>query len=115
MMCGRINRRLMATGEGAQAGGRVPMAANGVNHASFRAGRSASAGDPILASKVTAPSLPHWAVRRPRITELIASGTRWCPLTVVTGPPGAGKTLAMASWAAEVTGPVAWVCLDEFD
>src|SRR5215475_1577313 len=91
------------------------MAASGVNHASLRAGRSASAGDPILASKVTTPSLPPWAVRRPRITELIACGTRWCPLTVVTGPPGAGKTLAMASWAAEETGAVAWVCLDEFD
>jgi LuxR family transcriptional regulator, maltose regulon positive regulatory protein len=91
------------------------MAANGVNHASFRAGRSASAGDPILASKVTTPSVPPWAVRRPRVTELIACGTRWCPLTVVTGPPGAGKTLAMASWAAEETGAVAWVCLDEFD
>ena len=91
------------------------MAANGVNHTSFRAGRPASAGDPILASKVTMPSLPSWAVRRPRITELVARGTRWCPLTVVTGPPGAGKTLAMASWAAEATGAVAWLCLDEFD
>ena len=91
------------------------MAANGVNHASVRAGRSASAGDPILASKVTTPNLPHWAVRRPRITELIVRGTRWCPLTVVTGPPGAGKTLALASWAAEEAGAVAWVCLDEFD
>src|SRR5215470_11152580 len=104
----------MATGEGALDGREVPMAAKGVNHTSLRAGRSASAGDPILASKVTTPSLPPWAVRRPRITELIA-GARSCPLTVVTGPPGAGKTLAMAAWAAEETGAVAWFCLDEFD
>ena len=54
------------------------------------------AGDPILTSKITAPDVPAWTVQRPRITELIARGTRWCPLTVITGPPGAGKTMALA-------------------
>ena len=52
---------------------------------------------------------------RPRITKLIAQGTRWCPLTVVTGPAGAGKTMALALWAAAEPGTVAWVSLDEFD
>jgi LuxR family transcriptional regulator, maltose regulon positive regulatory protein len=75
----------------------------------------AAAGDPILASKITAPGVPDWAVPRPRITRLIAEGVRWCPLTVVTGPAGAGKTLALALWAAAQPGPVAWVGLDEFD
>ena len=74
-----------------------------------------SAGYPILASKITAPGVPGWAVPRPRITKLIAEGTRWCPLTVVTGPPGAGKTMALALWAAAEPGPVAWVSLDEYD
>ena len=74
-----------------------------------------SVGDPILASKITAPSAPDWAVPRPRITRLIAEGTRWCPLTLVTGPPGAGKTMALALWAATEPGTVAWVGLDEFD
>ena len=46
---------------------------------------------------------------RPRITKLIAQGARWCPLTVVTGPPGAGKTMALALWAAAEPGTVAWV------
>jgi LuxR family transcriptional regulator, maltose regulon positive regulatory protein len=72
-------------------------------------------GDPILTSKITAPDVPAWAVQRPRITKLIAEGTQWCPLTVVSGPAGAGKTMAVALWAAEETLPVAWVCLDEFD
>ena len=54
-------------------------------------------------------------MQRPRITKLIADGTRWCPLTVVTGPPGAGKTMALALWAAAEPGTVAWVSLDEFD
>jgi LuxR family maltose regulon positive regulatory protein len=81
-----------------------------------RAGRSAgSAGHPILASKVTAPGVPEWAVPRPRITKLIAQGTRWCPLTVVTGPPGAGKTTALALWTATGPGMVSWICLDQYD
>jgi LuxR family maltose regulon positive regulatory protein len=92
------------------------MAAHAASQTSTRGGRSAvSASDPILASKITAPNVPDWAVQRPRITKLIAEGTRWCPLTVVTGPPGAGKTMALALWAAAEPGPVAWVCLDEFD
>ena len=81
-----------------------------------RARRSAGAlGYPILTSKVTAPGVPDWAVQRPRITELIAQGTRWCPLTVLTGPAGAGKTTALAMWAAAEPGTVGWVGLDEFD
>jgi LuxR family maltose regulon positive regulatory protein len=74
-----------------------------------------SGSDPLLPSKITAPNVPDWAVPRPRITRLIAEGTRWCPLTVVTGPPGAGKTMALALWAAAEPGAVAWVGLDEFD
>ena len=69
--------------------------------------RGTSAGSPVLASKITAPAVPDWAVRRPRITELIVEGTRRCPLTVVTGPPGAGKTMALAVWTAAERGTVA--------
>ena len=76
---------------------------------------AASAGIPILASKITVPGVPDWTVPRPRITKLIAEGTRWCPLTMVTGPPGAGKTMALALWAAAEAGPVAWVSLDDYD
>jgi len=92
------------------------MAAHVADRAPGRIRRPAELADgPILTSKITAPEVPAWAVQRPRITELIAEGTRWCPLTVVTGPPGAGKTMAVALWAATQTGPVAWVGLDEFD
>ena len=61
------------------------------------------------------PGVPDWTVPRPRITKLIAEGVRWCPLTVVTGPAGAGKTMALALWAAAEPGPVAWVGLDGYD
>jgi len=77
-----------------------------------RAGRL---DDPILASKITIPELPGWVVSRPRIEKQIAGGVQ-APLTVVTGPPGAGKTMAIASWAASGgAGPIAWVTLDEYD
>jgi LuxR family transcriptional regulator, maltose regulon positive regulatory protein len=90
------------------------------NHAAKREGTgsrgSAAPGrDPILAAKVTAPDVPDWALQRPRITTMIARGTRWYPVTVVTGPLGAGKTMAMALWAAAAPGPVAWVSVDEYD
>ena len=78
-------------------------------------GSAVSAGVPVVAAKITAPGVPGWAVSRPRITELIVQGTRWCPLTVVTGPAGAGKTTALALWAAARPGTVAWVGVDEFD
>jgi ATP/maltotriose-dependent transcriptional regulator MalT len=75
-----------------------------------RARRPAGSADaPIPAAKITAPGVPGWAVPRPRITELIAQGRRWCPLTVITAPAGAGKTMALALWAAAEPGPVAWV------
>jgi LuxR family transcriptional regulator, maltose regulon positive regulatory protein len=76
---------------------------------------AASADILILASKITVPGVPDWTVPRPQVTKLIAEGTRRCPLTVVTGPPGAGKTMTLALWAAAEAGPVAWVSLDDYD
>ncbi len=72
--------------------------------------------DPVLLAKITEPRLPGWAIPRPRLDRLIADGVEG-PLTVVTGPPGAGKTMAITSWAAARAGPgiVAWVALDEYD
>ena len=74
-----------------------------------------SAGIPILPAKITVPGVPDWVLPRPRITKLIAEGMRRCPLTIVTGPPGAGKTMALALWAAAEPGTVAWISLDGFD
>jgi LuxR family transcriptional regulator, maltose regulon positive regulatory protein len=78
--------------------------------------RPAITANPLLASKITVPALPDWVVRRPRIEMRIAAGARG-PLTVITGPPGAGKTVAMASWASvhSPAHPTAWVTLDEYD
>ena len=92
------------------------MATYAAERVATRARRPAgSAGVPIVAAKITAPGVPGWVVPRPRVTELIAQGTRWCPLTVVSGPAGAGKTTALALWASAQPGTVAWVGVDEFD
>src|SRR5262249_59600164 len=93
----------------------MPMAASVSTGSAGRSGRRAGTDASILTSKITVPGRPNWAVPRPRLDRLIAGGIRG-PLTALVGPPGIGKTLAMASWAAnEPPGPVAWVTLDEFD
>jgi LuxR family maltose regulon positive regulatory protein len=75
-----------------------------------------SPDETILTSKIVRPALPGWLVPRTRIDERVDAGRQGL-LTVVSGPPGAGKTMAMASWAATRDGlpPVAWVTLDEYD
>ncbi len=78
--------------------------------------RQTVAGDPLLTSKITVPGVPRWLVSRPRLDRLIAEGTR-TSVTTVTGPPGAGKTMALALWASgnASAGPIAWVTIDDYD
>lgn len=57
------------------------------------------AGQDMAGSGVPAPQLPPWMVPRRRLDDLIARGAE-DRLTLVTGPPGAGKTVAVSSWAA---------------
>lgn len=73
-------------------------------------------GDPIMAAKFLVPTLPPWAVTRPRLVEAISRGVRE-QLTLVSAPAGCGKTMLAATWvAAELApGPVAWLSLDEDD
>jgi LuxR family maltose regulon positive regulatory protein len=73
-------------------------------------------GAPLPASKVTIPARPGWMISRPRLMDRLAKGARG-PLTVVIGPPGAGKTVAVAAWASSqrTPGPVAWVTLERGD
>jgi hypothetical protein len=49
------------------------MATHAARQEAARALRPADSGAPILASKITAPGVPDWAVPRPRITKLIAA------------------------------------------
>src|SRR5215831_2256671 len=94
----------------------VPMATRMAMGSTGRAQTATDADVSILRSKITMPGRPDWAVPRPRLDRLIGDGVRG-PLTALMGPPGMGKTLAMALWAAGngSSSPVAWVTLDEFD
>jgi LuxR family transcriptional regulator, maltose regulon positive regulatory protein len=92
------------------------MASSATVHAGKARPRVSRAADPIIASKLALPSLPEWFVSRPRLEKQINEGVQG-PLTLVSGPPGAGKTMAAASWAADNARqlPIAWVALDEYD
>jgi LuxR family maltose regulon positive regulatory protein len=72
--------------------------------------------DPLLISKLTVPEAPPFAVDRGRLLDLLSRAVRH-PMTVVTGPPGSGKTQLAASWVASgaAPGPVIWISLEDSD
>jgi LuxR family transcriptional regulator, maltose regulon positive regulatory protein len=76
----------------------------------------APATGPAPVSKLTIPIPPDWTIQRTRLMDRLTRGSRG-PLTVVTGPPGAGKTVAVAAWAlsGRAPGPVAWLSLEDGD
>lgn len=47
--------------------------------------------------------------------EQLATAVAAHPLTVVTAPAGSGKTTAVAAWARDAGGPVAWVRMSRTD
>src|SRR5215469_7020634 len=72
---------------------------------------------PLLLAKLSPPELQGWVVPRPRIDRCIEKGVQQGTVTVVSGPPGAGKTVALTQWRAATRwpGPVAWLAVDEYD
>lgn len=88
-----------------------PGEGTGVHDAS----RSPSGG-PFLLSKLEVPPHPASWVPRERLHARLTTGVRG-PLTVLSAPAGAGKTLLVASWAGAraAPGPVVWLTLDEDD
>src|SRR3954453_18360027 len=72
--------------------------------------------DPLLASKLTVPEAPPFMVDRARLRDQLSRAVH-NPMTVVTGPPGSGKTQLAASWAASGAGPgpVVWISLEDGD
>jgi LuxR family maltose regulon positive regulatory protein len=53
-------------------------------------------------------------LERDRIVEAIERNVA-LPLTIVVGPPGAGKSTAIASWIERTSAKVAWLSLDAAD
>ncbi|MEW2353588.1 AAA family ATPase, partial [Spirillospora sp. NPDC029432] len=64
---------------------------------------------------ITIPPRPPWFIDRPAPAARLEKGTAG-PVTVVTGPPGAGKTALVAAWAAArppaAAGRLAWASCD---
>jgi LuxR family maltose regulon positive regulatory protein len=67
-------------------------------------------------AKLARPQLPRSYVDRPRLRDALDVGTERL-VTLVTGGPGWGKTLLVASWAADAssTRTVVWLTLDADD
>ncbi|MBG0738915.1 helix-turn-helix transcriptional regulator [Paeniglutamicibacter antarcticus] len=61
------------------------------------------------------PRVPKTVISRPRLTRLVADLLDDQDLIVVRAPSGAGKTVALADWAASGATPgyISWVSLDE--
>jgi LuxR family maltose regulon positive regulatory protein len=71
----------------------------------------------LLASKLVPPEPAHATVPRPRLFTLLTRGVQRSPLTLLSGPAGAGKTVLADSWRqSQVTGrAIAWLTLDDYD
>ncbi len=71
----------------------------------------------LLETKLHAPHPRASAVDRSRLLDRLRRGTA-SKLTLVSAPPGFGKTTLVAQWISAVTGPdvaTAWVSLDDAD
>jgi LuxR family transcriptional regulator, maltose regulon positive regulatory protein len=75
-----------------------------------------SGGTGLLDDKLEVPGLGLSISRRARVGELMDQATRH-RVTLVTGPAGAGKTVACACWAAArpAGSPFAWLTADAGD
>ena len=72
---------------------------------------------PIIETKVTVPARRSRLVERDRLAERL-EGITTSRLTLVSAPPGFGKTTVVADWARDATTKgtaVAWVSLDAGD
>jgi LuxR family maltose regulon positive regulatory protein len=76
---------------------------------------SGSAGN-LPATKFALPAAQPATIVRERLLEALDDGIRR-PLTLISAPPGAGKTALLGSWiaAGRAPGPVAWLSLDVAD
>src|SRR5688572_7133729 len=74
-------------------------------------------GTGLLLSKLAAPEPAHGTVPRPRLIGLLTRELQHCPLTLLSGPAGSGKTVLAASWwrSQGIGRPVAWLTLDYLD
>jgi len=68
----------------------------------------------ILNTKLFVPPALPAVLLRPNLLEHLDRG-RKVPLTLLSAPPGYGKTTLLSLWAANNPGSVAWLTLNEGD
>jgi LuxR family maltose regulon positive regulatory protein len=68
----------------------------------------------VRPTKLLRPRPAADAVGRPRLLTLLDRG-RACPLVLLTGPAGYGKTTLLGQWLAATARPAGWVTLDDRD
>jgi LuxR family transcriptional regulator, maltose regulon positive regulatory protein len=78
------------------------------------AGAEASRPAGLLATKLYVPRRQPGFVPRPRLVDRLDAGLAR-GLTLVCAPPGFGKSMLLADWAAGLDRPVAWLSLDAGD
>ena len=69
---------------------------------------------PLVEAKLHPPAPRPGTVPRDRLIRLLSAEPR-SPIVSVIAPPGYGKTLLLAEWAAHEDRPVAWLTIDDFD
>jgi LuxR family maltose regulon positive regulatory protein len=69
---------------------------------------------PLVEAKFHAPAPRPGTIPRDRLIRLLTAEPRSSVVSVIA-PPGYGKTLLLAEWAAGEGRPVAWLTLDDFD
>jgi len=69
---------------------------------------------PLLTTKFYVPPLRPEVVSRPQLVERLNAGLHR-KLTLVSAPPGFGKTTLLSEWVNCCERPVAWLSLDEGD
>lgn len=70
--------------------------------------------DTLLMTKLYIPRLRPQLVPRPRLLEKLEQGL-WSRVTLISAPPGFGKSTLISAWAQQQSRPVAWLSLDEQD
>jgi LuxR family transcriptional regulator, maltose regulon positive regulatory protein len=72
------------------------------------------AGGKLVSTKLHIPPLRSRVIYRGHLVDRLSAG-RDCPLIVVCGPPGSGKTSLVCQWIKETGLRTAWYSLDESD
>lgn len=75
--------------------------------------RTEPGGSVILETNLAPPRVRPEHIPRPRLVELLDG--QMSRLTLVTAPPGFGKSTFLADWASSLDGRVAWLSLDVSD